>query len=114
LYDPEALNYLSRSKEPHALLVGLQPDTYYYVQVSAYNAAGPGPLSEPQFGEIEIFNVERTPSTKHLTFHLVLIFFWCFRANIEESSSETANRCSCGSFGSSNRESDLEIRCNFC
>ncbi|CAG7734727.1 unnamed protein product [Allacma fusca] len=49
LYDPQALNYLSRSPQPHGLILGLQPNTYYYVQVMAYNAAGPGPASEPQF-----------------------------------------------------------------
>ncbi|CAG0917911.1 unnamed protein product, partial [Notodromas monacha] len=46
--DPErsALYYLSRSTEPEALIVGLTPDTRYFVKVMAYNAAGPGPESE--------------------------------------------------------------------
>lgn len=51
LYDAEALNYLSRSKKPWALILGLIPNTYYYVQVMAYNSAGPGPASEPIYGK---------------------------------------------------------------
>ena len=31
---------LSRSTEPHALIIGLLPNTYYYVKVMAYNSAG--------------------------------------------------------------------------
>lgn len=51
LYDTDAINYLSRFPErPWALILGLQPNTYYYVQVMAYNSAGPGPASEPIFG----------------------------------------------------------------
>ena len=50
MYDPQALHYLSRTTRPWALIRGLQPNTYYYVQVMAYNAAGPGPASEAQFG----------------------------------------------------------------
>jgi len=37
---------LSRSTEPHALIIGLLPNTYYWVRVMAYNSAGPGPESE--------------------------------------------------------------------
>jgi len=37
---------LSRSTRPHALIIGLQPNTYYWVKVMAYNSAGPGPESE--------------------------------------------------------------------
>ena len=31
---------LSRSTEPHALIIGLLPNTYYWVRVMAYNSAG--------------------------------------------------------------------------
>ena len=32
--------YLSRSTKNSALIVGLMPDTYYWVRVMAYNGAG--------------------------------------------------------------------------
>jgi hypothetical protein len=41
-----SLFYLSRSTDPEALIVGLTPDTRYFVKVMAYNDAGPGPESE--------------------------------------------------------------------
>ena len=43
--------YLSRTVRNWALIVGLQPDTYYFVKVMAYNAAGEGPESERQEGK---------------------------------------------------------------
>eukprot|EP00095_Tigriopus_kingsejongensis_P002293 maker-scaffold400_size182785-snap-gene-0.21 protein:Tk02293 transcript:maker-scaffold400_size182785-snap-gene-0.21-mRNA-1 annotation:"PREDICTED: contactin-like" len=42
----ESQYLLSRSTEPHATIIGLQPNSYYWVRVMAYNAAGPGPESE--------------------------------------------------------------------
>ena len=33
---------LSRSTKNEALIIGLQPNTYYYVRVMAYNSAGRG------------------------------------------------------------------------
>lgn len=42
----DSVYYLSRTTRPWALIVGLQPDTYYYVKCMAYNAAGEGPESE--------------------------------------------------------------------
>ncbi|XP_076173707.1 contactin-like [Ptiloglossa arizonensis] len=44
--EEDAVYYLSRSTRSWALVVGLQPDTYYYVKVMAYNSAGEGPESE--------------------------------------------------------------------
>ncbi|XP_022171906.1 contactin [Myzus persicae] len=44
--EEDAVYYLSRSVKPWALIVGLQPDTEYYVKVMAFNSAGEGPESE--------------------------------------------------------------------
>ncbi|XP_049844901.1 contactin [Schistocerca gregaria] len=44
--EEDAVYYLSRSTRPWAIVVGLEPDTYYYVKVMAYNSAGEGPESE--------------------------------------------------------------------
>lgn len=44
--EEDSVYYLSRTTRPWALIVGLIPDTYYYVKVMAYNAAGEGPESE--------------------------------------------------------------------
>lgn len=44
--EEDAVYYLSRTTRPWALIVGLEPDTYYFVKVMAYNAAGEGPESE--------------------------------------------------------------------
>ncbi|XP_055631251.1 contactin isoform X2 [Toxorhynchites rutilus septentrionalis] len=44
--EENAVYYLSRTTRPWALIVGLEPDTYYFVKVMAYNAAGEGPESE--------------------------------------------------------------------
>ncbi|KAL1110582.1 hypothetical protein AAG570_008110 [Ranatra chinensis] len=44
--EEDAVYYLSRSTRPWSLIVGLQPDTYYFVKVMAYNSAGEGPESE--------------------------------------------------------------------
>ena len=42
----ESQYLLSRSTAPNALIIGLQPNAYYWVRVMAYNSAGPGPESE--------------------------------------------------------------------
>lgn len=44
--EEDAVYYLSRSTRPWSLIVGLQPNTYYFVKVMAYNSAGEGPESE--------------------------------------------------------------------
>ncbi|XP_065349505.1 contactin [Cloeon dipterum] len=44
--EEDAVYYLSRSTKPWALIVGLQPNEYYYVKCMAYNTAGEGPESE--------------------------------------------------------------------
>uniref|UniRef100_W4VRM9 Putative contactin 3 plasmacytoma associated n=1 Tax=Corethrella appendiculata TaxID=1370023 RepID=W4VRM9_9DIPT len=44
--EEDAVYYLSRTIRPWALIVGLEPDTYYFVKVMAYNSAGEGPESE--------------------------------------------------------------------
>ncbi|KAL1492741.1 hypothetical protein ABEB36_010948 [Hypothenemus hampei] len=44
--EEDSVYYLSRTTRPWALIVGLQPDTYYFVKVMAYNSAGEGPESE--------------------------------------------------------------------
>merc|ERR1712203_203043 len=42
----ESQYVLSRSVKNEALIIGLLPNTYYWVRVMAYNHAGPGPESE--------------------------------------------------------------------
>ncbi|XP_072402624.1 contactin [Diabrotica undecimpunctata] len=44
--EQDAVYYLSRKIQPWALIVGLQPDTYYFVKAMVYNSAGEGPESE--------------------------------------------------------------------
>lgn len=46
LKEEDAVYYLSRHTRNWALIVGLEPDTYYWVKVMVYNAAGEGPESE--------------------------------------------------------------------
>lgn len=47
--DPQydALTLLKRGIEAWSIIVGLMPDTEYYIAVMAYNEAGSGPESEP-------------------------------------------------------------------
>uniref|UniRef100_A0A1B6CPI8 Contactin n=1 Tax=Clastoptera arizonana TaxID=38151 RepID=A0A1B6CPI8_9HEMI len=44
--EEECVYYLSRTTRSWSLIVGLQPNTYYFVKVMAYNSAGEGPESE--------------------------------------------------------------------
>lgn len=48
--EEDAVYYLSRTTRPWTLIVGLQPDTTYYVKAMVYNAAGEGPESERYIG----------------------------------------------------------------
>jgi len=49
--EQDSVYYLSRRQRPWAIVVGLQPDTLYYVKVMAYNSAGEGPESERFLGK---------------------------------------------------------------
>ena len=64
--EEDAVYYLSRSTRPWAVIVGLQPDTYYFVKVMAYNSAGEGPESERYLGNY----------LNNLTFELYFFFFF--------------------------------------
>ncbi|XP_045114342.1 contactin-like [Portunus trituberculatus] len=44
--DTDHIIKLQRGTEPHGLIVGLVPNTFYWVRVMAYNQAGSGPESE--------------------------------------------------------------------
>ena len=44
---------LNNGTEPTGLVVGLVPNTFYWVRVMAYNSAGSGPESEKFRGNIE-------------------------------------------------------------
>lgn len=52
--EQDAVYYLSRSTKPWALIVGLQPDTYYIVKALVYNGAGEGPESQFFIGKNDI------------------------------------------------------------
>ncbi|XP_058128095.1 contactin [Anopheles ziemanni] len=79
--EEDSVYYLSRTTRPWALIVGLEPDTYYYVKVMAYNAAGEGPESErylertyrkaPQKppSSVDIFGIN--PSTIRVTWRYI-------------------------------------------
>nr|CAD7405380.1 unnamed protein product [Timema poppensis] len=61
-----AVYYLSRSTQPWALVVGLQPDTYYYVKAMAYNSAGEGPESERFLERTFRKAPQKPPSSVHI------------------------------------------------
>ncbi|KAK6620391.1 hypothetical protein RUM44_006792 [Polyplax serrata] len=62
----EAVYYLSRTLRPWALIVGLQPDTYYNVKVMAYNNAGEGPESEKFIERTFRKAPQKPPSSVHV------------------------------------------------
>ncbi|XP_063219696.1 contactin isoform X2 [Bacillus rossius redtenbacheri] len=64
--EEEATYYLSRSTRSWAVIVGLQPDTYYYVKVMAYNSAGEGPESERYLERTYRKAPQNPPSSVHV------------------------------------------------
>ncbi|XP_060843865.1 contactin [Rhopalosiphum padi] len=79
--EEDAVYYLSRFVRPWALIVGLQPDTEYYVKVMAFNSAGEGPESEryiertyrkaPQKPPSSVIINGINPGTIHVTWRYV-------------------------------------------
>uniref|UniRef100_A0A0A9W5Z2 Contactin n=1 Tax=Lygus hesperus TaxID=30085 RepID=A0A0A9W5Z2_LYGHE len=79
--EEDSVYYLSRTIRPWSLIVGLQPNTYYFVKVMAYNSAGEGPESEryleqtyrkaPQKppSSVEVYGIN--PSTVRVTWRYV-------------------------------------------
>lgn len=64
--EEDATYYLSRTTRNWALIVGLEPDTYYLVKVMAYNAAGEGPESERYLERTYRKAPQKPPSSVHL------------------------------------------------
>lgn len=89
--EEDAVYYLSRSTNPWSLIVGLMPDTYYFVKVMAFNAAGEGPESERFIG---LYIFIKVMLNFQLVLSLFIIFFlWCFfldREDIQKSTPETS------------------------
>lgn len=67
--DPQldALTLLIRSTEPWGLIVGLMPDTEYYIAVMAYNEAGAGPESEPFLARTYKAAPQQPPTSVNIT-----------------------------------------------
>lgn len=67
--DPQldALTLLKRSAEPWGLIVGLLPDTEYYIAVMAYNEAGAGPESEPFLARTYKAAPQQQPTSVNVT-----------------------------------------------
>ncbi|XP_037885201.1 contactin [Glossina fuscipes] len=64
--EEDAVYYLSRTTRNWGLIVGLQPDTYYFVKVMAYNAAGEGPESERAEERTYRKAPQKPPSSVHI------------------------------------------------
>ncbi|XP_019880894.2 contactin-like [Aethina tumida] len=64
--EQDSVYYLSRTTRPWAIIVGLQPDTYYFVKVMAYNAAGEGPESERYLERTYRKAPQKPPSSVHI------------------------------------------------
>ncbi|XP_058468109.1 contactin [Malaya genurostris] len=64
--EEDAVYYLSRTIRPWSLIVGLAPDTYYFVKVMAYNAAGEGPESERYLERTYRHAPQRPPSSVNI------------------------------------------------
>ncbi|VEN63415.1 unnamed protein product [Callosobruchus maculatus] len=65
--EQDAVYYLSRTTRPWALIVGLQPDTYYFVKAMVYNAAGEGPESERYFERTYRKAPQKPPSSVNVS-----------------------------------------------
>lgn len=88
LREEDAVYYLSRTTRSWALIVGLEADTYYFVKVMAYNAAGEGPESERYMGKHVVCVVD--------TFSKIFLFyFFFFRKNLSKSTTKTTIFCTC-------------------
>ncbi|XP_055857806.1 contactin [Episyrphus balteatus] len=66
LAEEDSVYYLSRTTRNWALIVGLEPDTYYFVKVMAYNAAGEGPESERYIERTFRKAPQKPPSSVHV------------------------------------------------
>jgi len=64
--EEDAVYYLSRWTRNWALIVGLEPDTYYWVKVMVYNAAGEGPESERFLERTYRKAPQKPPSSVHI------------------------------------------------
>jgi len=62
----ESQYVLSRSTRSRALIIGLLPNTYYWVRVMAYNNAGPGPESERVLERTYKLRPQKPPTAVHL------------------------------------------------
>lgn len=64
--EEDAVYYLSRHTRNWALIVGLEPDHYYWVKVMVYNAAGEGPESERFLERTYKKAPQKPPSSVHI------------------------------------------------
>lgn len=64
--EEDAVYYLSRHTRNWALIVGLEPDHYYWVKVMVYNAAGEGPESERYLERTYKNAPQKPPSSVHI------------------------------------------------
>lgn len=64
--EEDSIYYLSRTTRNWALVVGLEPDTYYFVKVMAFNSAGEGPESERYLERTYKKAPQKPPSAVHV------------------------------------------------
>ncbi|KRT79851.1 Fibronectin domain-containing protein [Oryctes borbonicus] len=88
--EDDSVYYLSRSTKPWALIVGLQPDTYYFVKVMVYNGAGEGEQSAP-YRRIEFLKQDFS-----------ILTFKFFRTYLQESPTKCSAFSNCDSSRSFN------------
>lgn len=63
----DSLTLLKRGTDPWGLIVGLLPDTEYYIAVMAYNEAGAGPESEPFLARTYKAAPQQPPTSVNIT-----------------------------------------------